>query len=79
MLGAYATARLVGANRVGSIYAGLAYGVSGQLFARVQALGLLSGAAWIPVCIAAALLVARRRARSDPSSRCWPPRCAASR
>ena len=60
VLGAYATARLVGANRVGAIYAGLAYGVSGQLFARVQALGLLSGAAWIPVCIAAALLLARR-------------------
>ena len=52
---------------VGSIYAGLAYGVSGQLFARVQALGLLSGAAWIPVCIAATLLVARRpRARLGP-------------
>jgi hypothetical protein len=66
VLGAYATARLVGANRVGSIYAGLAYGVSGQLFARVQALGLLSGAAWIPVCIAATLLVARRRARLGP-------------
>jgi hypothetical protein len=66
VLGAFATARLVGANRVGSIYAGLAYGVSGQLFARVQALGLLSGAAWIPVCIAASLLVARRRARLGP-------------
>ena len=66
VLGAYATARLVGANRVGSIYTGLAYGVSGQLFARVQALGLLSGAAWIPVCIAASLLVARRRARVGP-------------
>jgi hypothetical protein len=66
VLGAYAVARLVGANRVGSIYAGLAYGVSGQLFARVQALGLLSGAAWIPVCIAASLLVARRRARVGP-------------
>ena len=66
VLGAYATARLVGANRLGSIYAGLAYGVSGQLFARVQALGLLSGAAWIPVCIAAALLVARRGARIGP-------------
>jgi Bacterial membrane protein YfhO len=66
VLGAYAVARLVGANRVGSIYAGLAYGVSGQLFARVQALGLLSGAAWIPVCIAASLLVARRRALLGP-------------
>ena len=68
VLGAYATARLVGANRTGSIYAGLAYGVSGQLFARVQALGLLSGAAWIPVCIAASLLVARRRARIGPEA-----------
>jgi hypothetical protein len=66
VLGAYAVARLVGAGRLGSVYAGLAYGVSGQLFARVQALGLLSGAAWIPVCIAAALLVARRRARMGP-------------
>jgi hypothetical protein len=66
VLGAYATARLIGANRLGSIYAGIAYGVSGQLFARVQALGLLSGAAWIPVCIAASLLVARRRARIGP-------------
>jgi hypothetical protein len=66
VLGAYAVARLVGANRIGSTYAGLAYGVSGQLFARVQALGLLSGAAWIPVCIAASLLVARRRARVGP-------------
>jgi hypothetical protein len=66
VLGAYATARLIGANRLGSVYAGLAYGVSGQLFARVQALGLLSGAAWIPVCIAASLLVARRRARVGP-------------
>ena len=66
VLGAYATARLIGANRIGSVYAGLAYGVSGQLFARVQALGLLSGAAWIPVCIAASLLVARRRARVGP-------------
>ncbi len=66
VVGAYAVARLVGANRLGSIYAGLAYGVSGQLFARVQALGLLSGAAWIPVCIASALFVARRRARVGP-------------
>ena len=66
VVGAYAVARLVGANRLGSIYAGLAYGVSGQIFARVQALGLLSGAAWIPVCIAAALFVARRRARVGP-------------
>jgi hypothetical protein len=66
VIGAYAVARLVGANRLGSIYAGLAYGVSGQLFARVQALGLLSGAAWIPICIASALFVARRRARVGP-------------
>jgi hypothetical protein len=29
VLGAYATARLIGANRLGSIYAGIAYGVSG--------------------------------------------------
>ena len=78
VVGAYAVARLVGANRLGSIYAGLAYGVSGQLFARVQALGLLSGAAWIPVCIAAALFVARRRARVGPGARAHgagPVRC----
>jgi hypothetical protein len=66
VVGAYLVARLVGANRLGSIYAGLAYGVGGQLFARIQALGLLSGAAWIPLCIAAALLLARRRARVGP-------------
>jgi hypothetical protein len=66
VIGTYLVARLIGVGRLGAIYSALAYGVSGQLFARVQALGLLSGAAWIPICIAAALLVARRRARVGP-------------
>jgi hypothetical protein len=66
VLGTYLVARQIGVTRLGAIYASLAYGVSGQLFARVQALGLLSGAAWIPLCIAAALLLARRRARLGP-------------
>ncbi len=66
VIGSYVLARLIGVSRLGAIYAGLGYGVSGQLFARVQALGLLSGAAWIPLCIAAAVLIARRRARVGP-------------
>jgi hypothetical protein len=66
VLGAYLCARLLGVNRLGAVYAALAYGVSGQIFARVQALGLLSGAAWIPLCIAAAVLVSRRKARVGP-------------
>src|SRR6201999_4246867 len=66
VVGAYLVARLLGTTRLGAVYAGLASGVSGPLFARIQALGLLSGAAWIPLCIAGALLVARRGARVGP-------------
>ena len=62
-LSSYAFARLAGAGRLGAVYAGLAYGVSGYLLARSQALGLLTGAAWLAACVAAALFVARRDGR----------------
>jgi hypothetical protein len=60
-LGAYAFARLVGAGRLGSAYAGIAYGASGHLVARSTMLGLLAGVAWLPVCLAAAEVLARAR------------------
>ncbi len=47
-LGAYAFARVVGAGRLGSIYAAIAYGASGHLVARSTMLGLLAGVAWLP-------------------------------
>ena len=53
-LSSYAFARLAGAGRLGAVYAGLAFGVSGYLLARSQALGLLTGAAWLAACVAAA-------------------------
>jgi hypothetical protein len=59
----YAFARLLGAGRLGAIYAGLAFGVSGYLLARSQALGLLAGAAWLAACVAAAQYAARREGR----------------
>jgi hypothetical protein len=62
-LSSYAFARLVGAGRLGAVYAGLAFGVSGYLLARSQALGLLSGAAWLAACVAAAQFTARREGR----------------
>ena len=62
-LSSYAFARLVGAGRLGAVYAGLAFGVSGYLLARSQALGLLTGAAWLAACVAAAQYAARREGR----------------
>jgi hypothetical protein len=62
-LSSYAFARLAGAGRLGAVYAGLAYGVSGYLLARSQALGLLTGAAWLAACVAAASFAARREGR----------------
>jgi hypothetical protein len=59
----YAFARLAGAGRLGAVYAGLAFGVSGYLLARSQALGLLTGAAWLAACVAAAQFAARREGR----------------
>jgi hypothetical protein len=65
-LGAYAFARLVGAGRVGGIFAALAYGASGHLVARSMMLGLLAGVAWLPVCLAAAEYAARARPARRP-------------
>jgi hypothetical protein len=58
-VGAYTFARLVGAGRIGSIFAAVAYGASGHLVARSMMLGLLAGVAWLPVCLAAAEFAAR--------------------
>jgi hypothetical protein len=66
-LGAYAFARSVGAGRLGSTYAGIAYGASGHLVARSTMLGLLAGVAWLPVCLAAAELLARARPERRPA------------
>jgi hypothetical protein len=65
-LGAYAFARLVGAGRIGAIYAAVAYGASGHLVARSMMLGLLAGVAWLPVCLAAAEFAARARPARRP-------------
>jgi hypothetical protein len=65
-LGAYAFARLVGAGRIGSIFAAVAYGASGHLVARSLMLGLLAGVAWLPVCLAAAEFAARARPDRRP-------------
>jgi Bacterial membrane protein YfhO len=65
-LGTYAFARLVGAGRIGSIYAAVAYGASGHLVARSLMLGLLAGVAWLPVCLAAAEFAARARPARRP-------------
>jgi hypothetical protein len=62
-LSSYAFARLSGAGRLGAVYAGLAFGVGGYLLARAQALGLLTGAAWLAACVAAAQYAATRRGR----------------
>jgi len=62
-LSSYAFARFAGAGRLGAVYAGLAFGVSGYLLARSQALGLLTGAAWLAACVAAAQFAARREGR----------------
>ena len=70
-LGAYAFARLVGAGRIGSTYAAIAYGASGHLVARSMMLGLLAGVAWLPVCLAAAELAARARPDRTAGSPCW--------
>jgi Bacterial membrane protein YfhO len=67
-LGAYAFARAVGAGRLGSAYAGIAYGASGHLVARSTMLGLLAGVAWLPVCLAAAELLARARPDRRPAA-----------
>jgi hypothetical protein len=60
-LSSYSFARLLGAGRLGAVYAGLAFGVSGYLLARSQALGLLTGAAWLAATIAAAQYAVHRR------------------
>jgi Bacterial membrane protein YfhO len=67
-LGAYAFARAIGAGRLGSTYAAIAYGASGHLVARSTMLGLLAGVAWLPVCLAAAELAARARPDRRPAA-----------
>ena len=62
-LSSYSFTRLLGAGRLGGVYAGLAFGVSGYLLARAQALGLLTGAAWLAAAIAAAQYAVHRRGR----------------
>ena len=62
-LSSYAFARLSGAGRLGAVYAGLAFGTGGYLIARSQALGLLTGAAWLAACVAAAQYAARCEGR----------------
>ena len=66
----YTFARLIGAGRLGAVYAGLAFGVSGYLLARSQALGLLTGAAWMAACVAAAQFAVRREGRGARRSCC---------
>jgi hypothetical protein len=65
-LGAFTFARLVGAGRIGAIFAAVAYGASGHLVARSLMLGLLAGVAWLPVCLAAAEFAARVRPARHP-------------
>jgi hypothetical protein len=62
-ISSYSFARLIGAGRLGAVYAGLAFGVSGYLLARSQALGLLTGAAWLAAAVAAAQFAVRREGR----------------
>jgi hypothetical protein len=62
-LSSYAFARLAGAGRLGAVYAGVAFGAGGYLIARSQALGLLTGAAWLAASVAAAQYAARREGR----------------
>ena len=62
-LSSYSFARLLGAGRLGAVYAGLAFGVSGYLLARSQALGLLTGAAWLAAGVAAAQYAVHREGR----------------
>jgi hypothetical protein len=62
-LSSYAFARLSGAGRLGAVYAGVAFGAGGYLLARSQALGLLTGAAWLAASVAAAQYVATRQGR----------------
>ena len=59
----YAFARLCGAGRLGAVYAGIAFGAGGYLLARSQALGLLTGAAWLAAAVAAAQYAATRQGR----------------
>ena len=65
-LGTYAFARLVGAGRIGAIFAAVSYGASGHLVARSLMLGLLAGVAWLPVCLAAAECAASARPARRP-------------
>jgi hypothetical protein len=65
-LATYTFARLVGAGRIGAIFAAVAYGASGHLVARSLMLGLLAGVAWLPVCLAAAEFAARARPARRP-------------
>src|SRR6476469_9384594 len=60
-LSSYAFARLCGAGRLGAVYAGVAFGAGGYLVARSQALGLLTGAAWLAASVAAAQYAATRQ------------------
>ena len=62
-LSSYAFARLCGAGRLGAVYAGIAFGAGGYLLARSQALGLLTGAAWLAASVAAAQYAATRQGR----------------
>ena len=50
-------------GRLGAVYAGVAFGAGGYLLARSQALGLLTGAAWLAACVAAAQYAATRQGR----------------
>jgi len=64
-LSSYAFARLCGAGRLGAVYAGVAFGAGGYLIARSQALGLLTGAAWLAAAVAAAQYAATRQGRGS--------------
>ena len=68
-LSSYAFARLCGAGRLGAVYAGVAFGAGGYLLARSQALGLLTGAAWLAASVAAAQYAARREGRGGRAGR----------
>src|SRR4051812_18734340 len=58
-VGAFLLARAAGGSRFAGLLAGIGFGLSSLLFARVQSLSLLEAAAWVPWCLAGALVAAR--------------------
>ena len=65
-LATYGFARSLRASRGGSAVAALAYALSGHLIARGIELGMLGGAAWLPVVLLAAEGAARGGSRRVP-------------